>query len=321
MISRHAIEQSRFSFPAGHINGLVTESDATKALAHSPHGAAKMRLSQLVLSVLSLSWWNEPPFNPDRDTPGSAKLHYAPHTPSKSIAIVGAGSAGIAVLKTILELPEEVRANWKVVLYEQRRDVGGVWLPDLSEPHPPKLPETPLYPLLHVNTPHPTMTYPGFPFRPNTPLFPSHEYMWQYHVDIAERLNLTEYIHLNSQVYAAGWWGNGTHGKWEVEVHHAEASEASGKRTARKEFFDHLIVAVGHNHYPRTPDFNGTEEWLANSSEGRPKRELIHSIFYREPEHYRDQTVLVVGAGASGRDAASQVRLTAAKVSLYVYRD
>lgn len=45
----------------------------------------------------------------------------------KSIAIVGAGSAGLASLKTLLDLPVEVRREWDIVLYEQRRDVGGVW--------------------------------------------------------------------------------------------------------------------------------------------------------------------------------------------------
>lgn len=45
----------------------------------------------------------------------------------KSIAIVGAGSAGLASLKTLLDLPIEVRQKWDIVLYEQRRDVGGVW--------------------------------------------------------------------------------------------------------------------------------------------------------------------------------------------------
>lgn len=46
---------------------------------------------------------------------------------SKSIAIVGAGSAGLAILKTLLDLPYEVRQEWDIVLYEQRRQVGGVW--------------------------------------------------------------------------------------------------------------------------------------------------------------------------------------------------
>lgn len=48
-------------------------------------------------------------------------------TAEKSVAIIGAGSAGLAALKTFLDLPEDVRRNWDITLYEQRRDVGGVW--------------------------------------------------------------------------------------------------------------------------------------------------------------------------------------------------
>lgn len=36
-----------------------------------------------------------------------------PHDP-KSVAIVGAGSAGLAMLKTILDLPEETRIGWNI---------------------------------------------------------------------------------------------------------------------------------------------------------------------------------------------------------------
>ncbi|PSR74330.1 hypothetical protein PHLCEN_2v9947 [Hermanssonia centrifuga] len=216
---------------------------------------------------------------------------------TKSIAIVGAGSGGLAVLKTLLDLPEEVRSSWEFALYEQHRDVGGLWLPDPNPPHPPALPETPLYPRLRTNTPHPTMTYPGFTFRPGTPLFPTHNYVQQYHADFAEHFNLSSYIHLNHTVLATGWRGNNTHGEWVVDVEYD-----LGTKVYRRSF-DHLIVANGHNHYPRIPHWPGEEDWLASS----PTREILHSIFYRNPERYTNQTVIVVGGGASGRDAALQI--------------
>lgn len=46
---------------------------------------------------------------------------------SKSIAVVGAGSAGLAMLKTFIDLPEEMREGWTISLLEQREDVGGIW--------------------------------------------------------------------------------------------------------------------------------------------------------------------------------------------------
>jgi ribulose 1,5-bisphosphate synthetase/thiazole synthase len=47
--------------------------------------------------------------------------------PEKSILIVGGGSAGLAALKTLFDLPERTRGNWEILLYEQRDDVGGIW--------------------------------------------------------------------------------------------------------------------------------------------------------------------------------------------------
>lgn len=49
------------------------------------------------------------------------------NAPNKSIAIVGAGSAGLAMLKTLTELPEETRRSLEFTLFEEREDVGGIW--------------------------------------------------------------------------------------------------------------------------------------------------------------------------------------------------
>lgn len=238
------------------------------------------------------------------DAPSADTLAVEPTAPNitKSIAIVGAGSGGLAILKGLLDLPEDVRSTWEIVLYEQRRGVGGVWLDDPAPPHPPTLPETPLYPLLHTNTPHPTMTYPGFTFRPGTPLFPSHEHVWQYHADYAAHFNLTRFIRVNHTVLAAGWKGSAAHGKWILDVTRTDRPSDVQQRT-----FDHLVVANGHNHYPRIPHWDGEDDWLGNTPLGKPERQILHSIFYRELEAYVNKTVLIVGGGASGRDAALQV--------------
>ena len=43
----------------------------------------------------------------------------------KTIAIIGAGSAGLAMLKTLLDIPEH--NLWNIVLFEERENVGGIW--------------------------------------------------------------------------------------------------------------------------------------------------------------------------------------------------
>ena len=47
---------------------------------------------------------------------------------NKRIAIVGAGTGGIVMLKTLLgDLPKDITRTWEIVLFEQRDDVGGIW--------------------------------------------------------------------------------------------------------------------------------------------------------------------------------------------------
>ena len=43
----------------------------------------------------------------------------------KSVAIVGAGPSGLVMLKTLLDMPEH--ESWKIVLFEERENVGGIW--------------------------------------------------------------------------------------------------------------------------------------------------------------------------------------------------
>ncbi|KAF8585697.1 FAD/NAD(P)-binding domain-containing protein [Ramaria rubella] len=266
---------------------------------------------QAILSLLPLSPLEHPlRLASDHSWPPSPA-----HSPTKkSIAIVGAGSSGLAALKAILELPLELRQSWSVVLFEQRRDVGGIWLPDPVPPHPPVLPATPLYPHLRTNTPHPTMTYPGFPFPPMTPLYPSHHAVLAYHRNYSDTFGLDRYIRFNTTVLEAAWTGDVSKGVWEVQTRRER--EGNLQDVIEGHRFNHLIVASGHNHYPSVPEFPGSKSWLENSSPGKPSRSILHSIFYRDPHDYANKTVVVVGGGASGRDAASQVESIARKTYL-----
>lgn len=170
-------------------------------------------------------------------------------------------------------------------------------LPD-SHLHTP--PETPLYPLLHTSIPVPSMSYPGFPFPPGTPLHPSHEHVREYHQQYAMAYNLTQHIQFNYEVLETRWVGNSEYGHWNISVR-------NGTNEIRLENFDHLVVASGNNHVPRVPVWPGQDEWLKNGPEHGLKREILHSIYYRGPERYLNKSILMVGTGASGKDAAFEV--------------
>ncbi|KAF9015074.1 hypothetical protein BDQ17DRAFT_1385878 [Cyathus striatus] len=209
-------------------------------------------------------------------------LHTTDKMPSvqeiKSIAIVGAGSAGLAMLKTILDLPDNTKDKLRFVLYEEREDVGGIWLPNAHEVVPPEIPETPLYPLLQTNTPR----------------------VLAYHRRYATKYNLLPHILFRHRILDARWTGESENGKWNVTI-----LDAEGLR--RSEFFDHLVVATGNNHIPRIPTWNGQDDWLSYTPPGRHHRELLHSVYYRGPKRFENLTVLIVGGGSSGRDIANQI--------------
>lgn len=147
------------------------------------------------------------------------------------------------------------------------------------------------------------MTFPNFPFRPGTPLFPTHEYVEQYHRDFAEQFNLRGLIRVDTRVTSARWVGDGSGGVWNVSFS-SQTPARDGEERKREEakvewsLFDHLIVANGHNHYPNIPRWAGQEAWL----EAKEGREIIHSIFWRNGTKYEGKNVVVVGGGASGRD-------------------
>lgn len=202
----------------------------------------------------------------------------------------------------------------------------------LPDPNPPsldsgRLPETPLYPALRTNTPHPTselggymlegndsrtdrtfppVTIPHWPFRPLTALFPHHESVLQYHEDVVRNFSLESHLRLNSEVVEARWADH--HWNLHIEDHSTNASAS----TSRKAEFDHLIVATGHNHYPYEPEFDGRRTW----EEADSSRRVVHSIFFRDPADFAGKNVLVVGGGASGRDSTQQIVWHANSVSV-----
>jgi cation diffusion facilitator CzcD-associated flavoprotein CzcO len=70
-----------------------------------------------------------------------------------------------------------------------------------------------------------------------------------------------------------------------------------------------LVVATGIVSNPRIPDFEGREQFV-----GR----VMHSIEYRRPTELVGRRVLVVGAGNSGGEIASELARAGAKVTISV---
>lgn len=68
------------------------------------------------------------------------------------------------------------------------------------------------------------------------------------------------------------------------------------------EDFDAVVVANGHYTVPFLPDIPG----LAEYNQAHPNI-ISHLKSFRDPQSYRDKTVVVIGASISGPDIASSI--------------
>ena len=133
------------------------------------------------------------------------------------------------------------------------------------------------------------MAYRGFPFPPETPLYPPASVVLAYLQSYASAHNLYQHIRTNTTVESAVR----VKGKW-----HVTFTSPSGSSTL--ENIDSLIVANGHYSQPYIPSVPGLEHW----EEGT---QYSHSIYYRSPStpvDMKGKIVLVVGSGPSGIDIA-----------------
>lgn len=77
-----------------------------------------VNINRLIVPFLSTNPVSQIPLENNHDSSSQS---------SKSIAIIGAGSAGLAVLKTLIDIDPSLRQGWDITLYEERENVGGIW--------------------------------------------------------------------------------------------------------------------------------------------------------------------------------------------------
>lgn len=79
-----------------------------------------------------------------------------------------------------------------------------------------------------------------------------------------------------------------------------------------KEYFDAVFVCNGHYTKPFYPEIDNL-----NSFTGR----RLHSHNYRQPEQVKNETVLIIGGGPSGKDIVLEAASTAKKIFFSTHRD
>jgi len=149
------------------------------------------------------------------------------------------------------------------------------------------------YDSLRLHTGRHMSTLPGHRYPSGTPLFPTRDQFLAYLRDYAERnsLNVETGCDVNSLRRSSEGW-----------VANVNGSEVHGGA---------VVMATGIMCKPFVPELPGREVFGGA---------IIHSVAYRRPEPFQEKKVLVVGAGNSGGEIASELGHAGVEVTILVRR-
>jgi len=196
----------------------------------------------------------------------------------KRVVVVGAGPCGLVAMKEALE------AGHEVIGLEQRPDIGGLFC---------RADDT-QYESLYLTISNFFMAFSDFPPPEMVIRYSSKGEYGAYLEAYAAHFRLRPHIRLRTTVRHAAW----RDGAWRVTAQ-TEGGEPE------ELVADALLVATGSNHHPRPIDLPGYT--------GRS----LHSSQFRSPAEFAGQRVLVVGAGESAFDIASDLGRAGGDVTVW----
>ncbi|KAL8290912.1 hypothetical protein RB597_008940 [Gaeumannomyces tritici] len=196
-------------------------------------------------------------------------------TDSARVAVIGAGPAGLAAIKSLQE------EGFQVTGFERRPDVGGLWA----------FSDVPNYTSATKDTRYQMSKFiscfTDFPFPDDFPRFPMAEDMASYYQSYAQHFGLMDRIRFGAVVRSVRRSSDDT--AWLLDVE-GEAEPLS---------FDKVLVAAGTETEPKPlPEFEGRELF-----EGK----VMHSQAYKRPEDFQGLNVVVVGQGNTACDCAVEL--------------
>lgn len=207
------------------------------------------------------------------------------------VCIIGAGMAGVCVAK------HSLANGFKTTVFEQTGVIGGTWVycENTDKTEYGLDVHSSMYKSLHTNLPKEVMGFPDFPFQEQNQSYIPADDVLQFVRDYAENFKVNEHIKFHHYVVRARPYD----GKWEVIVKDLPNNKYLTYR------FDYLFICNGHYENPLLPEIQGIEDFIG---------ETMHSHHYREPSKFNNESVLVIGAGFSGRDIAEEISQVAKKV-------
>jgi hypothetical protein len=205
----------------------------------------------------------------------------APAAAQSPVCVIGAGSSGLAAVKNL-------RAHgFEAECFEREEDVGGNWNFGATNSR--------VYSSAHTISSKPFTQYPDFPMPDDYPDYPHHSQLLAYFRRYADHFGLRRHIRFGTLVERVEPAQGGV---WDVTVRGRDGA-------ARTRRYGAVVVANGHNWYPKMPHYPGLETYSG---------EVMHSAQYKGPDVLRGRTVLVVGAGNTGCDLAVEAATNAARV-------
>lgn len=175
----------------------------------------------------------------------------------------------------------------QVTAYEQASEIGGTWVytDDIGKDKYGLDVHSSMYKGLHTNLPKEIMHYPDYPFPEQECSYLSAEDVLKYYQSYADKFNLRNKIKFEHHVVRVRPLQDDT---WEVIVRDLQHNKYETVN------YDAVLVCNGHYNTPLIPDYEGAKEF-----QGRQ----IHSHDYKSSDSFKDENVLIIGAGPSGRDA------------------
>jgi cation diffusion facilitator CzcD-associated flavoprotein CzcO len=224
--------------------------------------------------------------------------HLSGTVSQNKIAIIGAGSSGIAACKVLKQ------HGIAFDCFEAGDRVGGNWVYGNSNGM------SSAYRSLHINTSRPRMQYSDFPMPADYPEFPHHAQIAKYFEDYAEHFGIKPHIRFRTRVISAE---PAPGGGWDLtfaDIANAANNDAANK-APQQAHYRALLVANGHHWSRRWPEpaFPGKFDGL-----------VMHAHDYRTPDGFEDKNVVVVGFGNSAVDIAVELSRVARKTMLSVRR-
>lgn len=213
------------------------------------------------------------------------------------VAVVGAGAAGLCAARHLLSCPELVS---RVVVLEQSKKLGGTWVYTETVGYDTfGLPvHTSMYKSLRTNLPKEIMGFPDFPVPASKESYLPAKDMLAFLQLYSDHHNVTEHIKFNHHVQNIKPLADDT---WEVRYTDLSSHMESCEQ------FDVVMVCNGHYNTPFVPQIKGLKGFQGN---------IMHSHDYRVPDIFKNERVLVIGAGPSGMDIALEITQVTKKVIL-----